>query len=152
MIYDKMVNAKEYINLCPNLRKALEWIGQEGIEQLPVSDVSTPDGRFRFQIKEYVVSEEEAAGLVAHREYGEVWRLISGFENAKIAPLCDCKMIGDYDPAADTVHCMCTSQVIFPIAKDYFLIALPGDAHGHQPISSTDPIIRKAIVKFKLDK
>lgn len=151
MIYDKIFNAKEYINLYPNLKEALDWIGQEGIEKLPVSDVTTDDGRFRFQIKEYVVSEEEAAALVAHREYGEIWRLISGFENAKIAPLCDCKLTGDYNPDTDTVTCMCTSQVIFPIAKDYFLIALPGDAHGHQPISSTDPLIRKAIVKFRLD-
>lgn len=150
MIYDKLENASAYYGIAPSFEKAIRFMLAQDLTGLPPGTYPTGDDSFTFEIKEYTSTPESVSTIWSHHLYGEIWILLEGEEVTKLARESDCAVVQPYDAEKDLAVLMGVSHTVFPIAKDHFVVVMPGEGHGHAPISAASTSFKKAIARFWL--
>lgn len=148
MIYDKLENASAYYGIAPSFEKGIQFMLAQDLGRLPTGSFPTGDDSFTFEIKEYTSTPESVSTIWSHHGYGEIWILLEGEEVTKIAREADCSVVQPYDAERDLAVLMGVAHTVFPIAKDHFVVVMPGEGHGHAPIDPTKTSFKKAIVRF----
>ena len=150
MIYDKIENASAYYGIAPSFEKAIKFMLSKDLNTLPTGEYPTGDAAFRFEIKEYTSTADSVSTIWSHHGYGEIWILLEGEEVTKIAREADCEAVEPYSEEKDLVVLKGVAHTVFPIAKDHFVVVMPGEGHGHAPISAASVHFKKAIARFRV--
>lgn len=150
MIYDKWENAAAYYGIAPSFERGIKFMLAQPLQSMEEGVYPTGDPTFTFEIKRYTSTPESVSNIWSHHRYGEIWILLEGEEVTKISREQDCEIIEPYDEKKDLAVCRGVAHTVFPIAKDHFVAVMPGEGHGHAPISAQAVSFRKAIVRFWL--
>ena len=148
MILDTIDNLGKYLSLNPNFAKALEFLQNSNIAELPLGRNEVYGDLVYANVVEVKVKSKEEAPIEIHRKYIDVHVPLSGDEVIGYTPLNEL-------PYADFVEE--DDAALYPaslLARDYlnvkigeFAIFFPQD--GHAP-AITDKPLKKIIIKVAM--
>lgn len=148
MILDTIDNLGKYISLNPNFAKALEFLQNSNLAELPLGRNEVYGDLVYANVVEVKVKSKEEAPIEIHRKYIDVHVPLSGDEVIGYTPLNEL-------PYADFVEE--DDAALYPaslLARDYFNVKIgefaiffPQD--GHAP-AITDKPLKKIIIKVAM--
>ena len=148
MILDTIDNLGKYLSLNPNFAKALEFLQNSNLAELPLGRNEVYGDLVYANVVEVKVKSKEEAPIEIHRKYIDVHVPLSGDEVIGYTPLNEL-------PYADFVEE--DDAALYPaslLARDYFNVKIgefaiffPQD--GHAP-AITDKPLKKIIIKVAM--
>ena len=148
MILDTIDNLGKYLSLNPNFAKALEFLQNSNLAELPIGRNEVYGDLVYANVVEVKVKSKEEAPIEIHRKYIDVHVPLSGDEVIGYTPLNEL-------PYADFVEE--DDAALYPaslLARDYFNVKIgefaiffPQD--GHAP-AITDKPLKKIIIKVAM--
>lgn len=104
-------------------------------------------------ISEYMTKNEEIAKFEAHRKYIDIQYVVSGKEIMNLTPLKTVKeVLTPYDATKD-IEFITVSQIVnFKATPSNFFIFFPGDAHRPGLKDGENSMVRKIVIKVKVDQ
>ena len=148
MILDTIDNFGKYLSLNPNFAKALEFLQNSNLAELPLGRNEVYGDLVYANVVEVKVKSKEEAPIEIHRKYIDVHVPLSGDEVIGYTPLNEL-------PYADFVEE--DDAALYPaslLARDYFNVKIgefaiffPQD--GHAP-AITDKPLKKIIIKVAM--
>ena len=90
------------------------------------------DGRVRAVVNRYKSSEYAEGKFENHRDYIDVQYIVSGRERIAVAPTESCKLVKEYDPAADYEMYALekdAAPTVLDLKAGDFAVLYPGEAH-----------------------
>jgi len=103
-------------------------------------------------ISEYSTKNPEDAKFEAHRKYIDIQYVVSGSELIGIAPITSKDtIIQDYDQEKDLEFFTTTEKKMVNACNSEFFIFFPEDAHMPCVKDKRNEIVRKVVVKVKVD-
>jgi len=103
-------------------------------------------------VSEYYTKNEGDARYEAHRKYIDVQYVVSGKELIGITPLAlKQEVLEPYDEARDIEFMTVSQGVNYPASPDRFFIFFPEDVHRPGLRSGDSTLVRKVVLKIKID-
>ncbi|MBQ4062802.1 MAG: YhcH/YjgK/YiaL family protein [Bacteroidaceae bacterium] len=148
MILDSLKNLQNYTELHPNFKKAIDFILNNNLENLPLGRNEICGDEIFANVMEAKPRTKEEVPLEVHRKYIDIQVPISGDEVMGYTPLEDLPA-ADYseenDVALYPVGMLAASY--FEVKRSMFTIFFPQD--GHAPAVTPVPV-KKIIVKIAI--
>ncbi|MBQ8364957.1 MAG: YhcH/YjgK/YiaL family protein [Bacteroidaceae bacterium] len=148
MILDSLKNLQNYAELHPNFKKAIDFILNNNLENLPLGRNEICGDEIFANVMEAKPRTKEEVPLEVHRKYIDIQVPISGDEVMGYTPLEDLPA-ADYseenDVALYPVGMLAASY--FEVKRSMFTIFFPQD--GHAPAVTPVPV-KKIIVKIAI--
>lgn len=148
MILDSLKNLQNYAELHPNFKKAIDFILNNNLENLPLGRNEICGDEIFANVMEAKPRTKEEVPLEVHRKYIDIQVPISGDEVMGYTPLEDLPA-ADYseenDVALYPVGMLAASY--FEVKRSMFAIFFPQD--GHAPAVTPVPV-KKIIVKIAI--
>jgi YhcH/YjgK/YiaL family protein len=99
-----------------------------------------------------MTKNEEDTKFEAHRKYIDIQHVINGAEQMSITSLSDKKEeLVPYDPAKDVEFLTVNRTTSHEATPDKFFIFFPSDIHRPSVKIGENKIVRKVVVKVKID-
>ena len=99
-----------------------------------------------------MTKNEEDAKFEAHRKYIDIQHVIIGAEQMSITPLADkLDEVTPYDPAKDVEFMTVKGTLSFEATPDKFFIFFPSDIHRPSVKIGENKMVRKVVVKVRID-
>ncbi len=150
MIYDKIDNLETYAGISEDIRLGLEWLRDVNPEiEKGVYELSP---RVKAIVSEYTTKEVNENGYEAHRDYIDIQYLLSGNEMICCLPLEYLKEIKVYNSEIDAsfhVKSGDNPQELL-LGNGYFAIFFPQDGHMPGLCINKDILVKKIVVKVKI--
>jgi len=151
MIYDKIDNIEYYKGLSTNIALALDFLKQ----MKPDTAVGSYqiNHRVKVIVSEYETKTENENGYEAHRKNIDIQYLLKGEECVACLPLEKLKETVPYSEEKDAAFFTASIQPIeMTLGDGYFAIFFPQD--GHMPQLSVDgpEMVKKVVVKIKMEE
>ena len=146
MITDNVKNADQYKSLGPRFQRAIEYIQQTDLAQLPTGRIELDGKNLYVLIQEYSSKPPGNGKWEAHRNYIDLQYIVQGSERMGYAMLKRLQP-GAYDPAKDFQALSGEGDFVTLQAGDFMLL-WPDD--GHMPgmaVAESAPV-KKAVVKI----
>ncbi len=148
MILDSLKNLQNYTELHPNFKKAIDFILNNNLENLPLGRNEICGDEIFANVMEAKPRTKDEVPLEVHRKYIDIQVPISGDEVMGYTPLEDLPA-ADYseenDVALYPVGMLAASY--FEVKRSMFTIFFPQD--GHAPAVTPVPV-KKIIVKIAI--
>lgn len=148
MILDSLKNLQNYAELHPNFKKAIDFILNNNLENLPLGRNEICGDEIFANVMEAKPRTKEEVPLEVHHKYIDIQVPISGDEVMGYTPLEDLPA-ADYseenDVALYPVGMLAASY--FEVKRSMFAIFFPQD--GHAPAVTPVPV-KKIIVKIAI--
>ncbi len=150
MIKDKLSNAKIYYNLSENLKKGFEWLANTDLENIT-------DGRYEIDGNSVYASVQTYetkldAKYESHRNYIDIQYMIKGCEKIGVTDLNNCKTCIPYDSERDLefydINC---KEEYLDLPEETFVVFYPHDAHKPSIAIDKQTIVKKVVVKVKIN-
>ncbi len=107
---------------------------------------------FMPSVSEAMTKNEEDAKFEAHHNYIDIQHVITGAEQMSISPLSDKKEeLVAYDPAKDVEFMTVNQTASYVATPDKFFIFFPSDIHRPSVKVDENKIVRKVVVKVRID-
>ncbi len=120
---------------------------------------SIETGRYELQgenlfvnIDEYETRNEEDTRYESHRKYADIQYLVSGSERIGVLPFEKTTVTEPYDAEKDIMFLEAEEDNFRLAGQDNFFIFFPGDAHRPGAKADNNMLIRKAVVKVRIDQ
>ena len=148
MILDTIENFEKYLSLNPNFVKALEFLQNNNLAELPLGRNEIDDNLVFANVVEVKGKRKEDAPIEVHRKYIDVHVPLSGDEVIGYTPLTElphAEFIETDDAALYPMSLW--ARDYFNVKKGEFAIFFPQD--GHAP-AITDVPLKKMIIKVAM--
>ena len=153
---DASINRKEFaVSYFKNKErwdKAFLFLKNSDLKTLEIKRHDIDSDNLYAPISEYLTKNEEDARFEAHRKYIDIQHVINGAEQMSVTPLADKKdELAPYDPAKDVEFMTVNKSASYEATPDKFFIFAPGDIHRPSVKIGENKIVRKIVVKVKIE-
>jgi YhcH/YjgK/YiaL family protein len=153
---DASINRREfavsYFKNKERWAKAFGFLKNNDLSKLEVKRYDIDGDNLYASVNEYMTKNEETAKFEAHRKYIDIQYIISGKEIMNIAPLKTTKeVLTPYDATKDIEFITVDKIVNCKADPSNFFIFFPDDAHRPSLKDGVNSMVRKIVVKLKVD-
>jgi biofilm protein TabA len=148
MIVDTLAQAARYRALNPLLTAGFEFLAKADLASLPAGRHEI-DGSGVFALVGHDTGRGQAgARLEVHRRYLDIQVSLDGRERIGWRPLAECRVVAEpYDAERDIAFFADEPAAWFPLARGWFAIFFPDDAHA--PLATSGPL-HKVVIKVEV--
>lgn len=131
--------------------RAFHFLGNEDLEKMEIGDLILEENDLIVKVQEYFTKDEHDTKYEAHRRYADIQYLVFGSERIGIIGLEKTKVIVPYDDASDVVFLESGADQYRHADKRSFFIFFPGDAHRPCLRDGESTLVRKIVIKVRID-
>lgn len=148
MILDSLKNIKDYSNINPNFAKAIDFILNTDLNELPLGRNEICGDKVFANVMEVSPKTKEEALIEIHRKYIDIQIPISAGEVMGYTPLKELPEI-EFNEATDAALYPqgMAAREYFNVNTDEFVVFFPQD--GHAPAITPSPM-KKIVVKVAI--
>jgi len=151
MIFDHISNIAVYIGLSPDIYEGLRFL-QQASPDIAVGTYQI-NSRVRAIVSEYETKVKNEVGYEAHRKNIDIQYLLRGEEHVACLPLDKLKETVPYSEEKDAAFFTSSLQPIeMTLGDGYFAIFFPQDGHMPQLIVGEPEMVKKVVVKIKIEE
>jgi YhcH/YjgK/YiaL family protein len=151
MIFDHISNIAVYIGLSPDIYEGLRFL-QQASPDIAVGTYQI-NSRVRAIVSEYETKVKNEVGYEAHRKNIDIQYLLRGEERVACLPLDKLKETVPYSEEKDAAFFTSSLQPIeMTLGDGYFAIFFPQDGHMPQLIVGEPEMVKKVVVKIKIEE
>lgn len=150
MIIDSIQNFSFYSRLRPNIRKALSYIYQTDVKNLPIGTSLMQEEGVFADLVAYKTQPYEPLGWVSHQQHIAIHYLAEGQEYVGYSPIDLCIVHQKYDAVQDLSFWKVSGDFIV-LQKDMFAIFFPRDVHQTGILLKESMAVKKLIIKIKIE-
>jgi YhcH/YjgK/YiaL family protein len=152
---DASINKRElavsYFRNQERWEKAFSFIKNNDLTKLELKRYDIDGDNVFATIMEYTTKDD--ASFEAHRKYIDIQHMISGTEIMNIAPLeTVTDVVTPYDAVKDIEFMNVKKVTDYKADTGNFFIFFPGDAHRPGMKAGNNAVIRKIVVKVKVER
>jgi YhcH/YjgK/YiaL family protein len=156
VIADASINKREfavsYFKNKERWEKAFNFLKNTDLSKLELKRYDIDGDNLFATVSEYTSKNEDAAKFEAHRKYIDLQYVISGKEVMNIAPLASIKeVINPYDDKKDIEFVTVSKVVNYKASPSNFFIFFPTDVHRPGLKDGVNSLVRKIVIKVKVD-
>ncbi|OFY58105.1 MAG: hypothetical protein A2V50_01595, partial [Bacteroidetes bacterium RBG_19FT_COMBO_42_10] len=132
--------------------KAFAFLKNSDLEKLELKRHEIDGNNVYAPVSEYMTKNEEDARYEAHLKYIDIQYVITGKELIGVAPVSDRKdMLEAYNEANDIMFMTVNTITNLKASPDRFFIFFPDDIHRPGLKDGENSLVRKVVVKVKVD-
>jgi YhcH/YjgK/YiaL family protein len=154
-IPDETINKKEfavqYFKNKDRWDKAFTFLKTTDLDTLKIGNHELTGKDLYAAVSEYSTKNDEDARFEAHRIYADIQYVIKGKEKIGIIPLDNTQTLVPYDQVKDIGFLTASGGTNKIATPDCFFIFFPGDAHRPSIKVDTSAIVKKIVVKVKIN-
>lgn len=143
--------AKQFFPNPERWQKAFSFLKSEELSSLTTGRYELEGSDLFAIIDEYTTKDEETARFEAHRKYADIQYVISGEERIGITPLNNTKVTVPFDEEKDIVFLDASEFEYKDANPARFFVFFPEDAHCPGVKNLKNSIVRKVVVKVRMD-
>ncbi len=145
MIFDSLESIKRYTSLNSGFSKAVEFLLQPNLKDLPAGEYKIDDDRVYAIISIEDGRKKEDAELEIHKKYTDIQMVLSGTDEMGWKPAASCMLpTAEFDKESDIRFFKDIPDAWIPVKPGYFVIFFPEDAHA--PLIA-DGKLHKVVIK-----
>jgi YhcH/YjgK/YiaL family protein len=153
---DASINKKElavdYFKNKERWDKAFAFLRDSDLTKLEVKRHNIDGDNLYAIVSEGMTKNEEDTKFEAHHKYVDIQHVIAGAEQMSVSSLSDKKEeLVAYDPTKDVEFMTVTHTASYVATPDKFFIFFPSDIHRPSVKVGENKIVRKVVVKVRLD-
>lgn len=150
MIYDKLSNIKRYRGMSPNLDRAIHYICNEQLGELPFGQTAVEGDKVFINHFTYTTTAKQSDSLFEdHAEYLDLHIVTLGCEQVLIQD--NSKLTeAERREAEDAVMYVGEGGTSVELSTDKFLLVYPGEAHLPKLIHEMPTVIDKVVFKIHI--
>jgi uncharacterized protein, YhcH/YjgK/YiaL family len=151
MILDVLENSKNYAGLDPKLEKALSFLKENDITNLPVGKYPIDGDNIFALVQEYSSKPLEQCRFEAHKNFIDIQYIVKGTEIIGWAPESSLKITEAYNQDKDIAfYGLPEVWTASKLIERHFAVFFPED--GHMPCIAPDSAkeVKKVVVKIKI--
>lgn len=150
MIYDKLSNIGRYKGLSANLDRAIQFICEEQLDNLPWGRTTVDGDEVFINHFTYTTAAKQAASLFEdHAEYLDLHVIPFGFERVLVQDNTKLKEVERRD-AEDAVMYVGEGGTSVELNTKMFLLVYPGEAHLPKLIHEMSTVVDKVVFKIHI--
>ncbi len=131
---------------------AFRFLRDNDLSKLELKRYDIDGDNLYVSVSEYLTKNEEDALYEAHRKYIDIQYVATGREMIGIAPLAEKGTLHEsYDPERDIEFFEIVKEVNYEAGPEKFFIFFPEDAHRPGLKYTDNSMVRKIVVKLKID-
>lgn len=150
MIYDHLTQLARYKGLHPNLDKALAFLEETDIGNLPLGRCDIDGERAFLMVQENLLDTDPDEQFEYHRRYLDIHFLLEGKEIIKYGRGVK-EETQSYDTSRDIGFVACQAEYLLDLVDDYVAIFFPEEAHRPNIFKQNLKAVRKCVVKVLID-
>jgi YhcH/YjgK/YiaL family protein len=132
--------------------KAFIFLKGNDLKKIEVKRYELDGTNVYAPVSEYMSKNPEEVRYEAHKKYIDIQYVASGNELIGIAPISDKKdVLEQYNDIKDVMYVSVTKEVNFKATPDRFFIFFPDDLHKPGLKDGESTMVRKVVVKVKVD-
>jgi biofilm protein TabA len=132
--------------------KAFKFLTSNDLTKLELKRYDIDGDNLYATVSEYQSKNEESAKFEAHRKYIDIQYVITGKEIMNIAQIKTVsEVLNQYDAIKDIEFVAISNIVNYKAGSTNFFIFFPSDAHRPGLKDGVNSLIRKIIIKIKVD-
>jgi len=144
--------AKAYYKNPGRWNKAFEFLNNNDLSKLELKRYDLDGINLFVMVSEYSTKNPEDANFEAHRNYIDIQYVVSGNELIGLAPVTSKdSTILEYDGTKDIEFFTSKSGKMLQANNSGFFVFFPEDAHKPGVKVETNDVVRKVVVKVKID-
>lgn len=149
---DKKQFAISYFKNKERWDKAFMFLKNSDLSKLELKRYDIDGDNLYAPVSEYLSKNEEDARFEAHKRYIDIQYVINGVEQIGVAPYSQKKdVLEPYDKAKDVEFLTVTEAINYEATPHKFFIFFPSDAHRPGLKVGENSMIRKVVLKVKID-
>ena len=152
---DSSINKKEFaISYHRNQerwKKAFTFLAQENLQNLKTGRYELDSTNLFVNIEVYNPKEVEEAQYEAHRKYADIQYVVSGKELISVIPIDQTVITTAYEEEKDIMFLAAAIENNRLATPEQFFIFFPNDAHRPSVKTEDSTLVKKIVVKVKLD-
>ncbi|TAL73727.1 MAG: DUF386 domain-containing protein [Bacteroidetes bacterium] len=153
---DASVNRQEFaISYYKNKErwnKAFSFLKSNDLTKLEIKRYDIDSDNLYAPVSEYLTKNEEDAKFEAHQKYIDIQYVINGTEMMSVAPITQKKdILEPYDPTKDVEFMTVNQSKSYKASPERFFIFFPSDIHRPGVKVSENSLVRKVVVKLRID-
>ncbi len=152
---DSSINIKEfairYHRNPERWEKAFTFLAQENLKNLKTGRYELDSTNLFVNIEEYNPKKVEEAQYEAHRRYADIQYVVSGKELISVIPIDQTVITTAYEEEKDILFLAAAIENNRLATPEQFFIFFPNDAHRPSVRTEDSTLVRKVVVKVKLD-
>jgi YhcH/YjgK/YiaL family protein len=152
---DESINKKEFaIQYFKNKErwdKAYAFLKNTNLDTLSVGSHEIIGKDLFAAVSEYTTKNDEDAKFEGHRLYADIQYVVRGQEKIGIIPLEKTQPATQYDETKDILFFSAEGGELRTATPDRFFIFFPGDAHRPGIKIDTNAIVKKVVVKVRIN-
>lgn len=153
---DASVNRKafavSYLKYKERWDKAFTFLNNSDLSKLELKRYDIDGDNLYATVSEYITKNEEDVKFEAHQKYIDIQYIVTGKEQIGIAPISLKKeVLVPYDATKDIELMTVTQGTDLKAAPERFFIFFPSDAHNPGLKDGENSMVRKVVVKVKVD-
>ena len=151
MIYDHLNNISTYKGLLPDIYESLTYLKDVKPDLAPGTYQINP--RVKAIVSEYETKVKNEVGYEVHRKNIDIQYLLKGEERVACLPLEKLKETKPYSEEKDAAFFTASTKPIeMTLGDGFFAIFFPQDGHMPQLSVGETKIVKKVVVKIKIEE
>lgn len=151
MIIDQLHNASLYSSINSRIGNALSFLKGNPISEWPAGRYEIPISGMYLLIQQYNTYKQDKMFWEAHRDHIDVQYIIDGEETMGYAPVSELTVTGDFLDTKDVLVLEGNGKLFFTMQKGDFVVFYPQDAHMPCLTLREPEMVKKAVVKIRVD-
>ncbi len=152
MIFDNKANLDCYRSLSRNFATAVDYLKTADLKALEPGKIEIDGKEVYANVLSYETIAWEDARFEAHEHYADIQYMIEGSELYNYVPKALLTPKDAYNAEKDVIHYTNDIRgVDLPAGPDEFAIFLPQDGHKVKSLYGKSQLIKKIVVKVKID-
>ncbi len=150
MIKDELLNAELYYRVSERLKIGFEWLRNTELNEINDGKYNIEGENVYANVQTYETKED--AKYEAHQKYIDIQYMIKGEEKIGVCALKNCNTCIEYDTDKDIEFFDINDEDNWQLLKEGdFLVLFPNDAHKPSISLNNKLVVKKAVVKVKID-
>lgn len=148
MIYDKLKNYQNYLNIHPKFKAAFHYLLETDFSKMESGKYEIDGTSIYALIQEFVTKDEEECRLEAHIEYVDIQYVYKGIETMGHCLLYEQNPLNE--GYKNDVAFFIDHTVNLKISEGEFIIFFPHDLHKPCIKYITNTLVKKIVLKIKI--
>ncbi|GGI65255.1 beta-galactosidase subunit beta [Enterococcus alcedinis] len=148
MIYDTFENVQKYLGIHPNLDRAIAFIQQTDLKQLPLGVTEIEGQEVYVNIMEANLNPADAIQFEYHKKYVDIQFDLIGEEQVAIGFI-EKSETNHYEEKSDFGTIECEKEIIVPLGENRFIICFTEEKHKPGIQSDQHHFVKKGVIKVR---
>jgi len=149
---NKTAFALQYYKNSERWDKAFAFLKENDLTKLELKRYDIDGDNLFVIVSEYNSKERENCRFEAHKKYADIQYVAAGIEYLGLVPIAQKdSVLAEYDETKDIEFFTVKNEATYPATPENFLVFFPEDAHMPGLKADSISLVRKIVVKIKLD-